>query len=97
MTLKTMAPLALVLLSACSATTEKPPAPITVEQQITKLETAYNSAAKDEDDQVVCRNEAVTGSRIAQPVCRTKRSMTEDEESAERMMRKPPHYPTQGQ
>lgn len=56
---------------------------------------AHNATVASEGDQVVCRKEPVTGSRIKKTVCRTQRTIEADQEAAKRYINKPRPVPYQ--
>jgi hypothetical protein len=62
-----------------------------------ELDTAadtYNARVENEDQQVVCRWEAQTGSRIKKKVCRTHAAMDAESREGKRFVNKPRPLPT---
>jgi len=50
------------------------------------------ASAQPDPDQIVCRTQAVTGSRFTQRVCRPRRVWEEANDAAQRMMRETDQY-----
>lgn len=63
------------------------------EAQLEKAVEAHNAGVTDESQQLVCRKEAVTGSRIKKTVCRTVATMEAEQEAAKRYVNKPRPVP----
>jgi hypothetical protein len=88
-------PILLLVLAGCTGNTRQ--VQIRPEERLAGAQEAYNEQVEDDDEQVVCRHEAVTGSRIKKSVCRSKRQIAEEERTARRYLEKARPYPTQGQ
>ena len=65
---------------SASAATEK-----LSDEQFADAVVEYNQQVLDDDDEVVCKNERVTGSRFKKRICRTKGQMREEKESLRRL------------
>jgi hypothetical protein len=56
------------------------------DQAIAKLVEEHNEAVEKELDEVVCERVSITGTRRKVQVCKTKREVTAEQESAQRML-----------
>lgn len=63
------------------------------EAQVQKAVDAHNASVDDVSQQLVCRKEAVTGSRIKKTVCRTQATIEAEQEAARRYVNKPRPVP----
>ncbi len=65
------------------------------EAQVQQAVEAHNATVSSDSDQLVCRKESVTGSRIKKTVCRTQRTIEAEQEAAKRYVNKPRPVPYQ--
>lgn len=63
------------------------------EAQIQNAVEAHNAGVEDVSQQLVCRKEAVTGSRIKKTVCRTQATIEAEQDAAKRYVNKPRPVP----
>lgn len=63
------------------------------EAQIQQAVDAHNAGVDDVSQQLVCRKEAVTGSRIKKTVCRTQATIEAEQDAAKRYVNKPRPVP----
>ena len=59
-----------------------------VETEVQQSVDRYNQAQESESQQVICRKEAVTGTRIKKTVCRSKFRVEQDQNAIERSLEK---------
>ena len=59
-----------------------------LEEQVARIVVEeHNATVDDEMDEVVCRNERVTGTRRKVRVCKTRRELEEEKAASQRLMR----------
>jgi hypothetical protein len=64
------------------------------EAELNQMADEHNAEAESEREEVVCRWEAKTGSRIKEKVCRSKTQVKYDADSGKRFVNKPRSVPT---
>lgn len=86
--------IAVLMLAACTANTRPDPQQSS-EAELNQVAEAYNAEVADPKQEVVCRMEAVIGTRITKEVCRTRTVMELESKDAKRFLNKPRPVPTQ--
>ncbi|MBI1731991.1 MAG: hypothetical protein HYR49_04385 [Gammaproteobacteria bacterium] len=89
-----VAAIAVLMLAACTANTRPDPQQ-GGEAELSQAAEGYNAGVDDPNQEVVCRMEAVVGTRIKKEVCRTRTAMDVESKEAKRFLNKPRPVPTQ--
>ncbi len=76
--------LALLLVSSVAASAAEARKKIS-DADLQKAVVEYNKEVSDKDDEVVCKNEAVTGSRKKVRICKTRATIKEEREEARKL------------
>jgi hypothetical protein len=62
--------------------------------QVQEAVEAHNAGVDDVSQQLVCKKEAVTGSRLKKTVCRTQATIDAEQDAAKHYVNKPRQVPT---